>query len=105
MNQEPPGLANREVRYERQCGEEAKQRAENYRKALDFLQGLQSFTYEDYTKSLRMAGIEMTETEMRQQWNMAKMTIPGTESLRQTQVEVLREGAQVSEEAAEKLGG
>ena len=84
---------------------EAKQRAENYREALSFLQGLQSFTYEDYTKSLRIAGIEMTETEMRQQWNMAKMTIPGTESLRQTQVEVLREGVRVFEEVAKGFSG
>ena len=84
---------------------EARQRAENYGKALRFLEGLQSLTYEDYTKSIRMAGIEMTESEVRQQWNMAKMTIPGTESLRQTQIEVLREGIQVFEEVAKELGG
>ncbi len=47
----------------------------------------------------------MTQTEMRQQWNMAKMTIPGTESLRQTQVEVLREGIRVFEEVAKGFGG
>jgi len=83
--------------------EEAKQRAENYRKALRFLEGLQSFTYEDYVKSIKMAGIEMTELELRQQWDMACMTIPGTESLRQTQIEVLSEGIKVFEEVAKKL--
>ena len=83
---------------------EARQRVENYRKALAFLEGLQSFTYEDYVRSIRMAGIDMTESEMRQQWSMAKMTIPGTESLRQTQIDVLREGIRVFGEVAQKLG-
>ena len=82
---------------------EARQRAENYRKALRFLEGLKSFTYKDYVKAISMAGIDMAEAEMRQQWNMSEMTISGTESLRQTQIEVLREGIQVFEEVAQKL--
>jgi lipoate synthase len=84
---------------------EARQRADNYRRALQFLEGLQNFTYADYTKSIKMAGIEMTESEMRQQWNMSEMTIPGTESLRQTQIEVLKEGVRVFGDIAQKLGG
>jgi lipoate synthase len=84
---------------------EARQRAENYKKALEFLERLQSFTYDDYVKSIKMAGIDMTESEMRQQWNTAEMTIPGPKILRQTQIEVLREGIRVFEEVANKLGG
>ena len=84
---------------------EAQKKIENYKKALKFLQGLKSFTYEDYVKAIRMAGVDMAESEMRQQWDMAKMTIYGTESLRQTQIEVLREGIQVFEEVVKKLSG
>ena len=51
-----------------------------------------------------MAGIDMSESEMHQQWKMAEMTIPGPESLRQTQIEVLREGIRVFSEVAEKFG-
>ena len=87
------------------AAKEAKRRAENYRKALRFLEGLQSFNYGDYVESIRTAGIEMTELELRQRWDMAGMTIPGTDSLRQTQIEVLREGIRVFEEVAKKLGG
>jgi len=84
---------------------EARQRAENYRKALRFLEGLQSFTYEDYVKSIKIAGIEMAESETRQQWNMTQMMIGGAESLKQVQIESLRKGIEVFDEVARKLGG
>src|SRR4030042_3002202 len=84
---------------------EARRRVENYSRALRFLEGLHNVTYEDYVNSIRMAGIERAESKMRQQWNMAKMTLPGTESLRQTQIEVLREGIRVFGEVVQKLGG
>lgn len=85
-------------------GLEARQRAENYAKALRFLEGLKDFTYADYVKSIRIAGIDMTESEMQQQWKMSEMTIPGTEFLRQTQMDVFREGVRIFSEVAEKFG-
>jgi len=84
---------------------EARQRAENYRKALRFLEGLQSFTYEDYVKSIKIAGIEMAESEIRQLWQSTEMMIGGPESLRQVQIESLRKGIEVFDEVARKLGG
>ena len=84
--------------------QEARRRADNYRKALQFLQGLRSFTYNDYTSSIKMAGIDMPESEMRSQWDMTKMMIGGPESLKQVQIESLRKGIEVFDEVARKLG-
>lgn len=81
---------------------EARQKADNFKEALQFLESLQNFTYPDYVKVIEIAGIEMPESEMRQQWKMSEMTIPGVESLRKTQIEVLREGIKMFEEIAQK---
>ena len=83
---------------------EARQRVENYSKALRFLEDLQSFAYTDYVKAIKMAGIDMTESEMSQQCKMAELTISGTESLRLTQIDALKEGIRIFGEVAEKLG-
>jgi len=82
---------------------EARQMTENYKKALAFLEGLHRWTYDDYIECIRIAGIKMTDSEMHQQWSIAQMTISGTEVLRQTQIEALREGIRVFSEVAQKL--
>jgi hypothetical protein len=84
---------------------EARRRADNYKQAIQFLEGLKSFTYEDYVKSIKMAGVAMTESETRQQWNMTEMMIGGPESLKQVQIESLSKGFQVFDEIARKFGG
>jgi len=84
---------------------EAKKRADNYRKAVSFLEGLKSFTYNDLIKSMKMAGTEMAESEIRQLWQSTEMMIGGPESLKQVQIESLRKGIEVFDEVARKLGG
>jgi hypothetical protein len=88
-----------------EAAKEARRRAENYKKALRFIEGLRSFTYEDLVKSMKIAGTEMTESETRQLWNSTEMMIGGPESLKQIQIESLRKGVEVFEEVADKLGG
>lgn len=83
---------------------DARLRAENYKRALRFLEGLTDFTYADYVKCIKMAGIEMTESELREQWYMAERTIPGTQSLRQIQMEVFVKGINIFGEISQKLG-
>lgn len=73
----------------------ARERADNYKKALEYLNGLSKLTYDDFQKMIRMAGIEMSDSEMRQTWDMSKMTLTGTEGLRQTYREVLEQGIEV----------
>jgi DNA-directed RNA polymerase subunit RPC12/RpoP len=77
--------------------DEAGRLVDDYKRALAFLESRRRFAYQDYTTSIRMAGIKMTEAEMQQQWSLAKETIYGSESLRQIQMDVLREGISVFE--------
>jgi len=83
----------------------ARQRAENYRKALSYLNGLARLTYTDFVKVIRIAGIEMAESEIQQTWRMSEMTIPGAEGLRQIYRETLEQGIAVFEKVARELPG
>ena len=81
----------------------AKQRAENYRKALKYLNSLKVFTYQDFVKLIQMAEIEMAESEIQQTWEMSKMTLPGAEGLRQIYRETLTVGIDTFQKIADEL--
>ena len=83
---------------------EARRRAENYRKAIQFLEGLENFTYEDLKKSLKIAETKMTESETLQLWNTTKMMLGGPEDLRKVNIDSLRKGLKMFEEIAGTFG-
>jgi hypothetical protein len=75
----------------------------NYKRALAYLDGVTELTYERFKEAIRLAGNPVPETEIRQQWEMSKMTLQGPESLRQTYREVWEKGIQVFGEIAREL--
>lgn len=84
---------------------EAKKRADNYRKAVSFLEGLKNFTYNDLIKSMKMAGTEMTESDNLQVWIKATAkSKAGAEPLRQILIISLQTSIKNFEEAG-RLGG
>ena len=55
---------------------------ENYKRALAYLNGVSELTYDSFRQAIHLAGNPVPEHELRQQWEMAKMTLQGPESLR-----------------------
>ncbi|MEO0250394.1 MAG: hypothetical protein ABIN58_12895 [candidate division WOR-3 bacterium] len=75
--------------------EKARELVENYKRALAYLNGVSELTYDNFRQAIHLAGNPVPESEIRQQWEMAKMTLQGTESLRQTYREVWEKGIEV----------
>lgn len=72
--------------------EKATELAHNYKRALAYWDSASELTYEHCREAIRLAGNPVPESEIRQQWEMSKMTLQGTESLRQTYREVWQKG-------------
>jgi len=83
--------------------ERARELVDNYRHALAYLNGVAELTYADFRQAIHLAGTPVSESETRQQWEMAKMTLAGTESLRQTYREVWEKGIEVFGQIAREL--
>ncbi|MCX7902835.1 MAG: hypothetical protein N2483_11305, partial [Burkholderiaceae bacterium] len=63
--------------------DELRKTVERYKKALAYLDASTPFTYQKFVETHRIAGIAMSESEMRHKWDMSEMMIEGTEGLRQ----------------------
>ena len=83
--------------------EKAKELVENYKRALAFLDGVSEWTYANFRHAIRLSGVPMQESEIRQQWQMAEGTLEGTESLRRIYREVWQEGLEVFSRIAREL--
>jgi hypothetical protein len=81
----------------------ARELVENYKRALAYLNGVSEMTYDNFRQAIHLAGNPVPESEIRQQWEMAKMTLQGTESLRQTYREVWEKGIEVFGQIAREL--
>ncbi len=81
----------------------ARELADNYKRALAYLNSISELTYENFRHAIHLAGNPVPEGEIRQQWEMAKMTLQGTESLRQTYREVWEKGIEVFGQIAREL--
>ena len=83
--------------------ERARALVENYKRALAYLNGISELTYDAFRRAIHLAGNPVPESEIRQQWEMAKMTLQGTESLRQTYREVWEKGIEMFGRIAREL--
>ena len=83
--------------------ERATELVRNYKRALAYLDSASELTYEHFREAIRLAGNPVPESEIRQQWEMSKMTLQGTESLRQTYREVWEKGIEVFGQIAREL--
>ncbi len=83
--------------------EKATELVRNYKRALAYLDSASELTYEYFREAIRLAGNPVPESEIRQQWEMSKMTLQGTESLRQTYREVWQKGIEVFGQIAREL--
>jgi len=90
--------------------EELKQKAENCRKALKYLDGCTTLTYDNTVKANQIAGTRIPEFELRRVWEQSKFILPtdtdagGVDFVRQTMRNSLIEAISLFEETAQKLG-
>ena len=89
---------------------EVKQRIENYKKALKYLDSCKTFTYDNLVKANQIAGSPIPEPDLQRMWEQSKYILPtggepgGTESLRQTMRNTLIESISAFENLANELG-
>lgn len=83
--------------------EKAKELVQNYKRALAYLNSVSELTYESFKHAIQLAENPVPESETRQKWEMAKMTLQGTESLRQTYREVWEKGIEAFGQIAQEL--
>lgn len=83
--------------------EYAKELVSNYKRALAYLENVSDWTFDTYRETIRLSGIHMSESEMRQQWVMMEGTLYGTKELQRIQRDTLQEGIRVFGEIAVKL--
>jgi hypothetical protein len=88
-----------------------RQQVENYRRALKYLDGCGDLTYEKLREAWQIAGVDMPESQLRQQWSQADYILPtggrpgGKESLRFMMRNTLIEAIATFESLADKLAG
>jgi hypothetical protein len=86
-----------------------RQQAENYRRALKYLDGCGDLTYEKLREVWRISGVNMSESQLRQQWSQAHYILPtggqpgGKEYLRLMMRKTLTEAIATFETLADKL--
>ena len=84
---------------------DTKQGIENFKKAINYLDGCDEFDFDDFKKAHRIAGTKSQESELREMWAEAKLVLPGpghsggVESLR----EVTRDSFVTGVAEAQKL--
>jgi len=84
---------------------DTKQKMENFKKAIKYLDGCDEFDYDDFKEAHRMAETNAQESELREMWAEAKLVLPGpghsggVESLR----EVTRDSFVTAVDEAQKL--
>jgi hypothetical protein len=83
--------------------EYAKELVSKYKRSLDYLENVSDWTFDSYRETIRLSGIQMSESEMRRQWVLMDGTLYGTKELRRIQREVLQEGIRVFGEIAVEL--
>ena len=93
-----------------EAGREARQRAENYRRALKYLDSVRGFTYENFAEMNRIAGNLYSESDMRRMLAESQYALPtggepgGAEFLKMSLRNSLIEGISVFESVADKFG-
>jgi hypothetical protein len=86
-----------------------RQQVENYRSALKYLDGCGDLTYEKLREAWHIAGVNMPESQLRQQWSQADYILPtggqpgGKESLRFMMRNTLIESIATFEALADRL--
>jgi serine/threonine-protein kinase len=83
--------------------ERARDIVRNYRNAIAYMDSVSRLTYESLREAVRLAGNPVPESELRQQWETAKMTLQGTESLREVYREVWEKGIEIFGQIAVEL--
>ena len=82
---------------------------ENYRSALKYLDSCGDLTYEKLREAWRISGVDMPESQLRQQWSQADFILPtggrpgGKESLRFMMRNTLIESIATFESLADRL--
>ncbi len=90
-------------------GSDARNRAENYRKAVRYLDTCGELTLDKLRKATQIAGVEM-ESDLRRMWSQADAVLPrmgepgGKEFVRFTVRKTLLEGIQTFDALAKQLG-
>lgn len=96
-----------------EAGRKARQTAENYRRALKYLDECGELTYEKLVEANRIAGVDMSESQLRAMWEQADHILPtpraggrpgGKEFLRFQMRNTLIESIATFEALADKLG-
>jgi hypothetical protein len=89
---------------------EAKRIAENYKKALKYLDKCKNFTYDDLVKTNQIAGSPMSEPDLQRMWEQSQYILPiggepgGAESLRKMMRNTLIESISAFETIVQELG-
>jgi len=88
---------------------EFKQRAEDYKKALKYLDSCSTFTYDNLVKVNQIAGSPVPEVDLQRMWEQSRYILTtdqasGVEFLRQTMRSTLIEGISAFEDTARELG-
>lgn len=87
----------------------ARQMVENYKRALKYLDECGELTYEKFVEANRIAGVDVSESQLRAMWDQAKYILPtggqpgGTEYLRFQMRNTLIEGMATFDSVADKL--
>ena len=93
-----------------ETAQEARQRVDNYKRALKYLDECGDLTYLKLREANRIAGVDMSDLELRSMWAQADFIMHkggqpgGKESLRFVMRKTLIEGIAIFEALADELG-
>lgn len=93
---------------EKNVTKETRQKAEDYKRALRYIDGCADFTFEAFLETNRLAGNLMTESEVRRMYQDTAYILPvngisGKEELKKIIRQTLAEGVQVFGDLAVEL--
>lgn len=57
--------------------EELRQSIERFRRAIEYLDGCESFDFDAYTTAVRMTGSTISDAELQSMWDSTKLILPG----------------------------